>query len=238
MPWNLKQLRDEVERRFGVQQRELLSPCLDSIVARKFYARFHFQEGMRLIQEFLKDRDDQRSLIPLILGAEMEEYDEFYVRRKQAEAHVVACMQSMHALSDTLGHVLYFASGQNLDPETQLDPRKVSIHSVRVALKRDPSAVALEKLVGILIDHSDYRYLADVVNHSKHRSVIGTSFTVNLTEDADQPYGLELRAFEHESRKYPKQRVESILTREYGRQAALIIQAGEALNRWVREKYV
>jgi len=236
MAWNLKQLREDVERLYGAEQREWLSPCLDSVADRQFYARFHFQEGMRLLGEFLENRDDQSSLIMLIVGTDREQYEEFYIRRKQAEAHVVACMQSMHALSDTLGHVLYFATGQNLDPQTRLDPRRVSIFLAQAALKLDSAAAGVEALTKQLIDHPDYRYLVDVVNHSKHRSVIGTSFTVSMIEGADRAYGLELKAFQHQGRVYPKQWADSILEREYGRQAALIIQIGDALNRWVREK--
>ena len=126
MGWDLKQLREDVERLFGREQRDLLSPCLNSIVDRQYYARFHFQEGIRLIKEFIEHRDDQVSLTLLVVGANPQEQEEFCVQRKQTEAHVVACMQSMHALSDTLGHVLYFATGGNLDPKRRLDLWKVS----------------------------------------------------------------------------------------------------------------
>ena len=114
MTLNLEQLREDVVRLYGAKQWGLLSPCLYSIIDRKFYARFHFQEGMRLLKKFLNNKDDQNILIMLILNADREQYEEFYLRCKQAKAHVVACMQSMHALSDTLGHAVYFATGQNL----------------------------------------------------------------------------------------------------------------------------
>lgn len=237
MSWSLKQLRDDVELLFGADQQELLSPCVDSIVDRMYYARFHFQDGMRPLKAFLDGRDDQSSLFSLIVGADGEQSGEFYLRKKHAEAHIVACLQSMHALSDTLGHVLYFSTGQNLNPNTRLQPRAVSIHSVRTGLlKLNPKAIELEQLTGQLIDNPDYQYVADIVNHSKHRSIIGASFTVGLTDSADPPYGLEFRAFEYNGKKYPKRWVESFLENEYGRQSALIIQIGVALNKWVREK--
>jgi hypothetical protein len=189
---------------------------------------------MRLLKEFLQHRDDQSSLIKLILGVNHEEYGEFYTRQKQAEAHVIACMQSMHALSDTLGHVIYFATGQNRDVNTCLDPKSISIYSIQAGLERDPTITEMRCLTKELTDHPDYQYLSDFVNHSKHRSVIGTSFTISLVETADKPYGLELKAFEHNGRVYGKRWVDSTLESEYGRQATLVISIGEALNQWVR----
>lgn len=236
MTWNLNQLHEDVARLYGVKQWGLLSPCLYSINDRKFYARFHFQEGMKLLKEFLENKDDQSTLIMHILGTDGEQYDEFYLRCKQAKAHLVACMQSMHALSDTLGHAIYFATGQNLDAKTRLKPREISIKTTQKALKLDPTAAEIESLTRQLIEHSDYQYLADVVNHSKHRRVIGTPFSVSTIESADWPYGLKLEAFEHEGRIYPTEWVEPFLEREYKRQAALVIEIGEALNRWVKNK--
>lgn len=236
MKWNLKPLLEDVSCLYGDKQRDLLSTCLYSIVDRQFYVRFHFQEGMKLLKEFLEDKDDQSTLIMLILGKDEEEYNEFYLRRKQAEAHMVACMQSMHALSDTLGHVVYFATGQNLDAKTYLESKKISIFSTRKALELDPTKAEIENLIRQLIEHSDYRYLSDIVNHSKHRRIIGTPISVSIVESADRPYGLQLKAFEHQDKIYSTEWVEPFLEREYERQAVLVNQIGEKLNHWVRNK--
>lgn len=236
MEWNLKSLLEEVSYLYGDTQRDLLSLCLYSIVDRQFYVRFHFQEGMKLLKKFLENKDDPNTLIMLILGKDEEEYSEFYLRRKQAEAHIVACMQSMHALSDTLGHVVYFATGQNLDAKTCLESKKISIFSTRKALKLDPTKAEIENLIRQLIEHSDYRYLSDIVNHSKHRRIIGMPFSVSIVEGADQPYGLQLKAFEHQNRIYSTKWVEPFLEREYERQVVLVNQIGKKLNHWVRNK--
>ncbi len=238
MKWKLKLLLEDISCLYGEKQRDLLSPCLYSIVDREFYVRFHFQEGMKLLKEFLEDKDDQSTLIMLILGKDEEEYNEFYLRRKQAEAHMVACMQSMHALSDTLGHVVYFATGQNLDAKTYLESKKISISSTRKTLRLDPTKAEIEDLIGQLIDHSDYRYFADIVNHSKHRRIIGTPFSVSMAEGADLPYGLQLKAFDHEDRIYSAKWVEPFLEREYERQVVLVNRIGEKLSHWVTSKRV
>lgn len=58
-----------------------------------------------------------------------------------------------------------------------------------------------------------------------------------MDEYADQPYGLQLEAFEHEGRTHSSKWLEPFLEREYKRQADLIIQIGEKLNRWVKNKH-
>ena len=237
MTLNLEQLREDVVRLYGAKQWGLLSPCLYSIIDRKFYARFHFQEGMRLLKKFLNNKDDQNILIMLILNADREQYEEFYLRCKQAKAHVVACMQSMHALSDTLGHAVYFATGQNLDAKIRLKSREITLKNVYKALmKLDPTATEIEGLTRQLIEHSDYQYLADVVNHSKHRRIIEIPFSVSISESANLPYGLQLEVFEHDGKVYQREWVEPFLEREYNRQADLVIQVCEAMNRWVKNK--
>lgn len=80
---------EDVSCLYGEKQSDLLSPCIYSIVDREFYARFHFKEGTKLLKEFLEDKDDQSALIMLILGKDEEEYNKFYLQRKQAEAHMV-----------------------------------------------------------------------------------------------------------------------------------------------------
>ncbi|OQW83880.1 MAG: hypothetical protein BVN30_04905 [Proteobacteria bacterium ST_bin16] len=234
---NIKLLLEDVSCLYGEEQSDLLSPCINSILDRQFYVRFHFQEGMKLLKEFLQDRDGPHALIRLALRKDQDESNEFYLRRKQAKAHMVACMQSMHTLSDTLAHVVYFSTGQNLDTKTCLESKKVLMFSVQKALKLDPTKAEIEGLLKQLTEHVDYRYLADIVNHSKHRRIIGTPFSVSMIEDADQPpYGLQLEAFEHEGRTHSSKWLEPFLEREYKRQADLIIQIGEKLNRWVKNK--
>ncbi|PTQ76657.1 hypothetical protein C8R26_11556 [Nitrosomonas oligotropha] len=237
MEWNVKLLLEDFSCLYGEKQSDLLSPCIYSIVDREFYARFHFKEGTKLLKEFLEDKDDQNALIMLVLHKDQDESSEFYLRRRQAKAHMVACMQSLHALSDTLAHVVYFATGQNRDKKTCLESKKVLMFSVQKALELDPTKAEIEGLLKQLTEHIDYRYLADIVNHSKHRRIIGTPFSVSMIEDADQPpYGLQLEAFEYEGRTHSSKWLEPFLEREYKRQADLIIQIGEKLNRWVKNK--
>jgi hypothetical protein len=232
MTWNLEQLREDVTFLFGDEQRERLSPSLNSIVDRQTYARFHYQESKRILGEVLNDRDDQAILIDLIFGADHNAHHEFANRRKFAEAHVVAFLQSLHSLSDILAHAIYFALGLNLHKATRLPPKRVYLHKVQALLPAGEVSVRLQEL----INHEDYQYLADIVNHSKHRSVIQTPYSVDVTGCDTQPHGLKFAAFVYDDQAYPARWADPFMESEYSRQSALIACIGELLNDLVRSQ--
>ncbi|MBL8373938.1 hypothetical protein [Accumulibacter sp.] len=232
MTWNLEQLREDVTFLFGDEQHECLSPSLNSIVDRQTYARFHYQESKRILGEVLNDRDDQAILVDLIFGANRNAHHEFASRRKFAEAHVVAFLQSLHSLSDILAHAIYFALGLNLHKATRLPPKRVYLHKVQALLSAGEVSVRLQEL----INHEDYRYLADIVNCSKHRSVIQTPYSVDVTGCDTQPHGLKFAAFVYDDQAYPARWADPFMESEYNRQSALITCIGELLNDLVRSQ--
>jgi hypothetical protein len=232
MTWNLSQLRDDVATQHGEAQRDQLAPSLNSIVDRQTYARFHFQEAARILKELLEDRDDRSVLIDIVFGADREAHHEFANSRKFAEAHITACLQSLHSLSDILAHTIYYALGLNLDDVTKLHPNRIYLHVVKPLLP----AGKMSTLIQELVEHADYRYLADIVNHSKHRSVVQTPYTVDVTGTATPPHGLKFAAFTYGSRAYPARWVASFVESEYNRHSDLITRIGELLNDLVREQ--
>lgn len=231
MAWNIEQLREDVTFLFGDEQRRFLSPSLNSIVHRQIYARFHFQESKRILGEVLEGRDQETVLSDLIFGADPDAYYEFASRRLHAEAHIVALLQSLHSLSDILAHAIYFALGLNLDEASRLPPKGVYPRRV---LRLAPPGVMHDRLHA-LIEHENYRYLADIVNHSKHRSVVQTPYSVNATGCDTMPHGLKLDTFVYDDRAYPARWAHPFLESEYNRQSALITGIGESLNTLVSE---
>ena len=232
MTWNFEQLREDVSIVFGNEQRERLSPSLNSIVDRQTYARFHFQESKRILGEVLNGRDEQSILTDLIFGADRNAQHEFAYRRKLAEAHIVAFLQSLHSLSDILAHAIYFALGLNLCKTTRLAPKRVYLHKVQALLPPGEVNIHLKEL----IDHEDYRYLANIVNHSKHRSVVQTPYSVDATGCDTQPHGLKFAAFVYDDQAYPARWADPFMESEFHRQSALITRTGEFLNDLVRSR--
>ena len=232
MTWNLEELREDVSVLFGDDQRECLSPSINSIVHRQTYARFHYQESKQIMAEALNGRDERSILIDLILGADRDAQNEFAYRRKCAEAHCLAFLQSLHSVSDILAHAIYFALGLNLHKATRLPPKRVYLHKVVALLPPGEVSTRLQEL----IDHEDYRYLADIVNHSKHRSVVQTPYSVDATGCDTQPHGLKFAAFIYDDRAYPARWADPFMEAEYKRQSALVTRIGEHLNDFVRSK--
>lgn len=236
MNWNLKDLRKNIENCYGKAQREILSPYLDSIFERRIYAQFHFQEFERLLSEFLTDKEDKTSLTTLILGIDKEESSNFHICKIQVRAHVIACLQSMHAISDTLSHVIYYSLNMNNNKELKIKPHRVDIDNVLEKLKISPEYKKICKLINELIKNPEYKYLKDIVNRSKHRSIIDTPFIVHLLDDDERPHGLEFCAFKHDGKSYPKRWVDDYLKSEYYRQGQLIVNIGKEINQTVRSK--
>ena len=234
MKWSLKELRGDVERLHGEEQEKLLFPCLESVVNRKRYARYHFQEFNKLLSEYLANKTDELSLIQLVMGGDEDERGDFDDCRLRAEANIMGCMQSMHSVADILGHVIYYSLNMNNCPSMKLKARYVSIYNVFNKLKGSAQYDDLYKKIAILINNANYQYLADVVNHSKHRSIVGTSFTVDTQDGADRLHGFRFLAFEYQGRIYPERWVDNFLEDEYKRQDSLVIGIGNEINQLVR----
>lgn len=227
MKWDLKALRDDVEAVHGRDHARDLAPCLQSIVKRQSYAQYHFAEAHRLMVEDLGSRDQGAILTELILPTDPEKYDDFHRRREHAEAHYLALMQSMHAIADTLAHVLYFA----LDMGT-LAARDIALHRVQKLLHAGPIKTAVSNMMA----DSELSYMAEVVNHSKHRSVIGTPLSVDFTGREPQSHGLRFIAFERDGRPHPQRWVEPFVRSAFARQSVHVVDIGLLLNAELRRR--
>ncbi|WP_095063996.1 hypothetical protein [Pseudomonas sp. Irchel s3f19] len=222
--WNLAELRSLVEAKFGRQQKEVLAPSLNSVLQRGAFAKYHYLEAKRLLDEATAAHTDPSAMMMLVLGAD-DASEAFSEARFQSQAHITACVQSMHATADILAHTVYYALGMNLDPATELKLRNIDMVNV---MKKVTVAPVLQALTS-LTDHDGFRYISALNNHSKHRSIVEASYSVDFTE-AGMPNGLKFAGFEHGGQAYDARWVKPTLDPEYARQSSLIIDAGRALN--------
>lgn len=226
--WNLVELRRNVEVKFGRAQLELLRPCLDSVVSRQHYASYHYHEAKKRFDAILGISADEESLFMRMLGTEDADGESYRQNEWEAGAHVLACVQSLHALADTLGHAIYFSLGMNLVKKTALGERQINLQSVIDKLAGEFSGRTLVVLLKSLINDDDYTYLSDLVNHSKHRSVVRASVQIDMT--GAQSHGLIFASFRRGDVHHPQRRVKELLTAEYDRQARLLVSIGQTLN--------
>lgn len=224
--WDLNQLRAAVESRHGRSQRKAISPSVDSIEQRRNFASYHYHESLRVMKEATSAHDGDLAIMLLIMGADEDASSEFRWASFQAAAHVTACVQSMHSVADILAHTLYYAYGMNLDQGKTLDAHRIGIRTVSQRLPEGTVKEQLKKLV----EHESFVYLSALTNHSKHRSIVTTPYSLDLTGEAASSHGLKFSAFEYDGENFTERWVRPTLEAEYTRQARLIISLGQALN--------
>lgn len=228
-PWNLKVTKSHTFTKFGEEQAERLWNSLQSIRKRQYIAAYHFHEYKRLLSEKLDPRLAVKHPIELMLTPDDDERISYYTLHLQVVAHVLACMQSMHALGDTLAHAVAFSLGLNLGLDA-IDDSKISVGSVIKRLKRKDEWVEVRKALASIHAHKDFKYLADVVNHSKHRSLIAVDFHFDATGKSDSLYDLKVAAFQFKLRNYEQRNVATFLEDLYVWLSPEIIACGHALN--------
>lgn len=173
----------------------------------------------------LLGREDDE-LTAALLGAFDTEELQFSTARFQAYAHTVACVQSMHAVADNMVHFAYYVLGVNLDPVTRIEnERDITWSKVCKKLAAGP---VKDGLSALLHDPS-FTYSAALSNHSKHRSIIEVSYSVNFESDATE-HGLRFNPFTYDGVNYSAWWVLPTLINEYQRQESLILTIGNAVN--------
>lgn len=225
MRWDLAALRDHVQRLFGDDQRRIVSNCIRSVLNRREFARHHYNEAVRAIAAKTEGRPDYE-VMAAMLGAYDKEAGSFEDARFAAYLNIVACVHNMRAVADNLVHLVYFATGMNLNNTTRIEERSISWHKVRDNLPASELVEDLKKLYS----HDNFRYLAALDNHCKHRGIVDVGFSVS---EVEATHGMRINAFSYEGTDYPHRWVRPLLIAEYQRQETQIMLAGNHLNDYV-----
>jgi hypothetical protein len=192
------------------------------------FVRFHFCEYRKAIDDFVAERAESVDETFEMMLPGMPIYPEFRERCDHATAHVVALMHSLHALSDTIAHVVYFSLAFDQRAGTRVEPHRVEWKHVRSHVRW----TKLGKELDALVKHPDYYFLSDAVNYGKHRSVIATPFTLQFRKanPVAEVRGLQFEAFEYKGREHAERWVSSTLKAETQRQVECIVRIGQELN--------
>ena len=226
-PWDLKQLRDDVQAMYGSDRRRLLERSLGSLDKRLEFARYHYQEQKKLMAGVVPADAGPMHHVELALGGRGASGHAFGQARMHAMAHVVACVASMHAVADTLAYAVYHALAMDLDPRTRVIERSINVHSVLERLE----CVGASSPMRELTDHDGFRYLNAMANQSKHQALVGVGYRADFDPAPDAPsHGLSFAAFEHKGAYYEQRWVAPTLNAEYDRQQPLIQAIGRSLN--------
>ena len=232
--WDLQETREQVERRYGNSQLQIIRKCLESIVDRQRYAGYHFYESQRLLTAHIDDRLVSKSIYEITLAFEPKEKVELDLCLTQVSANIVACIQSMHSLADILAHVVYFALGLN-NGSNKLKEQEIYIGSVARLLRKIPEFGELTRILEGISTHPDFVYLGALVNHSKHRSIVGTVLSVDPPVDGTPPYALLFDEFTYREIPYVRRDIKSFLEPTYAWLSQEIVNCGNALNQVLKK---
>ncbi|WP_156111734.1 hypothetical protein [Vibrio navarrensis] len=230
MTWYIKDLKDYVSELYGEEQRQALSSSLDSIFENQDFARFHYAEVQRLIKEHMEGKNPAYDYVKLMLATDAETLNAEFEFKLAYRANVFALLKNLHSISDFLAHVLYYAFGLNLCKQTFIKPDQLNLYHTKKSLEKIQITDELKALIDSLTNHNDYRYLRDLVNHTKHRSNILSRLTYDSNQVGEDVYQVSFLPFEN----YGTVAVNEYLHREYDRQSSIVIEIGQHINHAVK----
>jgi hypothetical protein len=232
--WSLEETRELVQARYGRPQLELVRPSLQSLGERQGYAGYHFHEARGLVDSWVSTRLTEVSLLQIVVGDDEEAVSEFNTLMLKTGAHVLACVQSMHATADILAHVVYFSLGMNR-AGLPIPEVKISLRSVIDRTKSDPRTKSICCLLRDLSSGGGFHHLAALSNLGKHRSIVRPALNEDWTGKAPERHTLKFPPFTYKNKHYPEVAVKEFLEAEYSRNSHLVVATGNAVNDYLRQ---
>jgi hypothetical protein len=232
--WEFAETYELVKATFGSSQVKLASESIRSLVDREQYARYHFREMTRLTKDIERRHLKDGSVMHVYVHNNESKRAAFERYSIKASAHATASIQNIHALPDILANAVYFACGQNFQPNP-LPERKIAMSAVISKIKADLRFSSLVPLLTRAQSGSDWRHLSELTNLSKHRSVVRANLNEDLTGRRERHRELHFQAFERNAEYFPSISVQSLLEREYLRLATLIVEVGNEINVCLRK---
>lgn len=230
MTWDASQTRRLVEKLFGREQLAIARGSIKSIIDRLDYARYHYQEAVRLQKHFCEEHLSDELLIAVAFSSEDKERLAFEVLMMQLGAHTVACVQSIHTLPDILAHVLYLSLGLNNGQSTALREQQINADTVDSLLQAFSGHAELRGALRCLTGQGSFNHVAALSNHSKHRSIVQPLLSEDHTGLREERHEVRFAAFTYKGTVYPEVSVSALLSPEYARCSRVVVDAGRNLN--------
>ncbi|MGZ9709383.1 hypothetical protein ACXX82_00995 [Glaciimonas sp. GNP009] len=226
--WHIDVTQKLIQYCYSRSQLKLAQPSLQSIIQRQEFAKFHYHEANDLFSAFASKRLSGSSILQVAFGVEIIR-DDFYLFMTKFGAHVLACLQSLHAIPDILAHAIYYSTG--LDRSGK--PIKEAAINVKTVLERLEQTSDLEEVcryLTSLVDDGYFGHLTALSNHSKHRSIIPTSLSEDMTGKVPERHQLKLAAFTYKKVNYPETCARDFIELEFNRISKLVVDIGNAIN--------
>jgi hypothetical protein len=228
--WDISETYSLVQRAFNKRQAELARSCIQSVIDRENYARFHLHEARNLLKRF------QRryllapfSLMKVTIGTDAKAREAFEIFIIKTGAHVTAGIQSIHAISDILANAMYYSAGLNLGANP-LPEKQIYLSNVSKMLKANSRFCSVGTILDQISSIPNYTHLSEASNRSKHSSIVKTSLNEDWTGKRANSHELHLSSFERNGIKFPEIEVFSLAGPAYNKLSIYVIEAGNCLN--------
>lgn len=198
---------------------EIISKIIDSLHDRQDYARYHYKEYERLL-------DEKKSAAEVIMLA-ISPDQQYELHRIAMKANIISCIQNMHIIHDLLGFLIL----KVLDLKIVKNGKEVKNIYLRTVINELTSSKdnRYTSLLNLLIQLGGkdvknqplyFDYLCEIVNHSKHKYTIEPKFNTNLGKIERICY---FDSFTH-NKLHEKMDAIFFINTEYNREAKLIIE--------------
>lgn len=235
LEWDVPLTRQLLLRKLG-KRYPATSDSLFSILDRLSHARYHYHKvagPWAAIMERARSADERWR----ILGWRDDDDEESHRReeeRIERSANLVACVQALHAIPDTLAFMLFYCLDVSLPPKRY--ESDVSIKNLIAWLANHSDAGPFVDLLTKLIAPPTYSHLEALSNHAKHRSIVSDTMLADATGTDTVPLRLRFRAFAFKGNNYASVDALPLLQQEFDRINPLILECGALLNAYLNAR--
>jgi hypothetical protein len=233
--WDNRETGELVQRIFSAGQWRKAHPSVRSMTDRPEFGRYHYHQALDMMHDYIKTTLNDRG----IFGA-YEDYNEFSYLMLKIRANIIAFIQSLHAIPDTCGHMLFYCLALDKLPGAPKE-RDVTARSVSKMLERErekdhPEYARLCNLFSALTLGGDFKHLDALANTAKHRNIIRPSMNEDMTGTMTEKHYLKLESFRYGGSHYKEVNARDFMQSEHDRIQPLIVDIGAELNTILRSR--
>jgi hypothetical protein len=147
-----------------------------------------------------------------------------------AEAHAIACAQSLHSTADILAQVLHISL--NLDGFCK--PKKLLyLKDVVNCMSRHTIAPSVVAATNHFLQSDEFRYLSAYVNTTKHISLIKSVYSIHVVPGEEQ-HGLKINAFSYHGDNWQEKWLTDFIVTDFEQLSNMFGAIGIELTAFIR----
>ena len=226
--WSIKDTSKLIEESLPASDSASAIEGINSLARRLYHAKFHYQEVLRLLNEFTSKHLTAKPLFVVALGVDEAARNEYQALMIDVEAHATACVLSMHAIPDLFAWALYHAL--NYRSTNALNDRRINANAVITLLAKNPSHLDVSGVLSSLCSSLKFKHIAALGNMSKHRNIVKPILSEDMTGSRQERHEFRFAAFTYDNDNYPELAFKEVLEEAYDIASRTVVEVGNKLN--------